>query len=56
MNIENISMEVKSEMVYGVQQMKQLCPAPTTRIDETWTQVVDTIKNGSHPLGHNLFN
>jgi hypothetical protein len=42
-------------MAYCVKQIKQLCPAPTTRIDETWTQVIDTIKNGSSPLGHNLF-
>jgi hypothetical protein len=42
-------------MAYGVQQIKRLCPAPTTRVDETWTQVIDTIRDGSHPMGHNLF-
>ena len=42
-------------MVYGVKKLKQLCPASTTRPDETWSQVVDTIRTGSHPWGNNLF-
>ena len=58
MNAENISAEAKGEMdqmAYGTKQVKQLCPAATTHIDETWTQVIDTIRDGSHSWGHNLF-
>lgn len=42
-------------LAYGVKELKRLCPASTTRPDETWSQVVDVIRTGSHPYGNNLF-